>query len=77
MISSLLRNILQLYIYVIILDALLSWVPDVRRQKWAQMLHRAADVAQKPIREFLPQGLPIDPSPIILIILIQMLMYIL
>lgn len=69
--------ILQLFIYIIIIDALLSWAPQVRSQKWAEMLHRIAEAPQKPIREMLPSNLPIDPTPMILIILIQMLMYIL
>lgn len=68
--------ILQMFIYVIIVDVLLSWVPDVRRQKWAQTLHKIADAPQKPIREMLPQNMPLDPTPMIIIILIQMLMYV-
>lgn len=68
--------ILQMFIYVIIVDVLLSWVPDVRRQKWAQTLHKIADAPQKPIRERLPQNMPLDPTPMIIIILIQMLMYV-
>lgn len=68
--------ILQMFIYVIIVDVLLSWVPDVRRQKWAQTLHKIADAPQKPIREMLPQNMPLDPTPMIIIVLIQMLMYV-
>lgn len=68
--------ILQMFIYVIIVDVLLSWAPDVRRQKWAQTLHKIADAPQKPIREMLPQNMPLDPTPMIIIVLIQMLMYV-
>lgn len=68
--------ILQIFIYVIIADVLLSWVPDMRRQPWAQKLHQIADVPQKPIRDLFPRDIPIDPSPMIIIILCQMLMYI-
>lgn len=69
--------ILQLFIYVIIIDVLMSYFPQVRSQKWAETLHRIADAPQKPIREMLPKHMPLDPTPMILIILIQMLMYIL
>ncbi|MFP5385194.1 MAG: YggT family protein [Bacteriovoracia bacterium] len=69
--------LLQLFIYIIIIDVLLSWVPQARSQKWAQMLHKIADAPQKPIRELLPRDIPLDPTPMIVIILIQMLMYIL
>lgn len=68
--------ILQIFIYIIIIDVLMSWVPQARSQKWAQMLHKIADAPQKPIREMLPQNMPLDPTPMIIIILIQMLMYV-
>ncbi|WP_408097635.1 YggT family protein [Peredibacter sp. HCB2-198] len=69
--------LLQLFIYIIIADVILSYFPDVRRQQWAQVLHKIADAPQRPIREMLPKDIPLDPSPMIIIILIQILMYIL
>lgn len=70
-------TILQLFIYLIIFDIVLSYIPQVKAQSWAQKLHKIADAPQAPIRDMLPQGMPIDPSPMILIILIQILMYVL
>ncbi len=69
--------LLQLLIYVIIVDVLLSYMPQFRSQKWAELVHKIADAPQKPIRELLPEGLPFDPAPMIVILLIQMLMYVL
>ncbi len=71
------HSLLQLFIYLLIADVILSYFPDVRRQKWAETLHKIADAPQKPIREMLPKDIPMDPSPMIVIILIQILMYIL
>jgi YggT family protein len=71
------HQLLQLFIYILIADIIMSYFPQVRHQKWAQTLHKIADAPQKPIREMLPEGLPLDPTPMILIIVIQMLMYIL
>jgi YggT family protein len=70
-------GVLQIIIYITIADVFLSWVPDLRRQPWAQKLHQFASIPQKPIREMLPQDLPIDPAPMIIIILCQFLMYLL
>lgn len=70
------NSLLQLFIYLLIGDIILSYFPDVRSQKWAQTLHKIADVPQKPIREMLPANMPLDPSPMIVIILINILMYI-
>lgn len=68
--------ILQLFIYLIIIDIILSYIPQAREQEWARKLHQIVDYPQKPIREMLPE-MPIDVSPMIVIILIQILMYIL
>lgn len=68
--------ILQIFIYITIADVLLSWVPDMRSQSWAQKLHEIANVPQKPIRDLFPKDIPIDPAPMIVIILCQILMYI-
>lgn len=69
--------LLQIYIYIIIADVIMSYLPQMRNQEWARMLHKIADASQKPIRDALPKGMPIDPSPMIVIILIQILMYLL
>lgn len=69
--------ILQLLIYIIIADVILNYFPQARGQKWAETLHRIADAPQRPIREMIPRDWPFDPSPMIVIILIQILMYVL
>ena len=71
------HSLLQIFIYILIIDILMSYFPQIRHQKWAQMIHKIADVTQKPIREMLPKDMPLDPTPMIIIILIQLLMSIL
>ncbi len=71
------HSLMQIFIYILIIDILMSYFPQIRHQKWAQMIHKIADVPQKPIREMLPKDMPLDPTPMILIILIQLLMSIL
>lgn len=73
----LIHYLLQIFIYVLIIDVILSYFPQLKSQEWARKLHQIADIPQKPIREMLPQGMPLDPTPMILIILIQILMYLL
>jgi len=65
--------LLQIFIYIVIIDVILSWIPEVRRQEWAQTLHKIADAPQKPIRDLLPQGMPLDPTPMIVILICQLL----
>ena len=65
--------ILQLFTLIIFFDVIMSYMPDLQRQEWARTLHQIADAPQKPIREMLPKGLPLDPSPMIVILIIQIL----
>jgi uncharacterized protein YggT (Ycf19 family) len=67
--------VLQIFIYIIITDAVLSYLPDINRQAWAKKLHEFANIPQKPIRDLLPPNMPLDPSPMIVIIICQILMY--
>ena len=69
--------ILQIFIYLLIFDVVMSYFPQLRFQKWAQVLHKIADAPQRPIRDLLPRDLPLDPTPMILILIIQLIMYLL
>ncbi len=66
------RIILNLYIIVIIMDGILSFFPDFKAQDWRVKLKKLSDLSCGPIRRQLPNmHLPIDPSPLIVILLIQ------
>lgn len=67
------RFIINLYIYIIILDALLSYVPQYQKYEWAKKVKQLADFSLKPVRELLPKGLPMDFSPLVVILLLQIL----
>lgn len=65
--------ILHILTLIIFFDVIMSYMPDIRRHEWARTLHQIADAPQKPIREILPKDLPLDPSPMIVIFIIQLL----
>jgi YggT family protein len=75
---------LQLYIYVIIAAAVLSWliafnVVNTRNQfvgMVADFLYRITEPALRPIRNFVPNLGGIDISPIILILIIIFIRYV-
>ncbi|MGE3609885.1 MAG: YggT family protein [Bacteriovoracaceae bacterium] len=67
---------LQIYIYIIIADVVMSYIPSAKSNEIGRTLHKIADFSQKPIRDALPSGMPLDPSPMIVIIICQILMYI-
>ncbi len=65
--------ILHIFTLIIFFDVIMSYVPDLRKHEWARTLHQIADAPQKPIRDVLPKDLPLDPSPMIVIMIIQLL----
>ena len=68
------RFLINLYIYIIIADSLLSYVPQYQEQEWAKAIKRFANYSLKPVRDILPKDLPMDFSPLVVIILLQILM---
>ncbi len=83
---SLIATIIQIYIYVLVASAVLSWliafnVVNMRNQfvaMLAESLWRLTEPALRPIRRFMPNMGGIDLSPVVLILLlifIQSLLY--
>jgi len=83
---SLIATVIQIYIYILIASAVLSWliafnVVNMRNQfvaTIAEALWRLTEPALRPIRNFLPNFGGLDLSPVVLILLlifIQNLLY--
>jgi uncharacterized protein YggT (Ycf19 family) len=60
-------------ILLVLVDAILSFIPDMRSNEYALKLKRLVDTILSPVRSILPQNLPIDISPLILIFLLRIL----
>lgn len=67
------RFIIHGYMLVLIADAILSYLPQFEREPWRIKIKRVADFALRPVREFLPHDLPFDLSPLIVILLLNLL----
>jgi YggT family protein len=83
---SLIATVIQIYIYVLVASAILSWliafnVVNTRNQfvsMLAEALWRLTEPALRPIRRFLPNLGGLDLSPVVLILLlifVQNLLY--
>jgi YggT family protein len=64
--------VLWLYLWVVIIRALISWVSPDPWNPVVQFLSRVTDPVLRPIRQRLPMT-PIDFSPLILIVAIEFL----
>lgn len=71
---TMIRFVIRIYVYLIILDAILSYFPQFRNKNWLKTLRQITDVVQKPIRKLLPADLPFDVTPLIAIFLLNLLM---
>lgn len=72
---SVIRTLLQFYIYILIADAILSYFPELDRKEWRRKIHQVCDYSCAPIRKRLPPNLPFDFSPLIVILIVQLLMF--
>ena len=66
------KFLIEAYIFVIIADVVLSYLPQFRGAEWREQIKKLADFTCKPVREFMPQDLPFDLSPLVVMILLQM-----
>ena len=74
---QLLLTLLSLYTWVIIIRALISWVSPDPRNPIVQLLARLTEPVLKPLRGLVPPRMTgnIDVSPILAILLIQLVRY--
>lgn len=70
---GLIRFFIYLYVWIIIIDIVLSYFPQFRNAPWARKIRDLADITCKPIRGLMPKGLPFDFSPLVVIIALQLL----
>lgn len=68
------RAIIHLYILIIIADVVLSYIPQYRLRPWAQMIKKIADFSLDPVRKILPKDMAFDISPLVAIMILQIIM---
>lgn len=73
MISSFLIYILKIMSWGIVARALSSWIPNAGKYAAVQLLFKITDPLIKPIQRVLPMPGMVDFSPLVSIILIQVL----
>jgi uncharacterized protein YggT (Ycf19 family) len=67
------NSLINLIIFLVVLDSIFSFIPEMRRHPVGVGLKKVVDFLLGPIRQLLPAQMPIDISPLILIFIIQLL----
>lgn len=73
--AKILELVLQLYMWIVIARALVSWVNPDPWNPIVQFLDRATEPVLAPIRRRLGGGMGIDLSPLVAILIIYFLQY--
>ena len=66
------RFVIDLYILIIVIDAVLSFLPQLRQEVWVLYVRQIAGYTVNPVRKiigrYMPDSLPFDISPLIVIL---------
>lgn len=74
-IGSIFLTLLNLYIWVIIIAALITWVNPDPRNQLVQILYRLSEPAYSFVRRYIPTIFNgIDLAPLIIVIILQVVM---
>jgi YggT family protein len=70
-------NIFVIFLYIliglVIVRAFMSWFPSMRDSEFGRFVHRATEPLIEPIRRVLPSAGGFDFSPIVLIIILNVM----
>ena len=74
-IGSIFLTLINVYIWVIIIAALITWVNPDPRNQLVQILYRLSEPAYRLVRRYIPTIFNgIDLAPLIIIVLLQIIM---
>ena len=74
-IGSIFLTLINVYIWVIIIAALITWVNPDPRNQLVQILYRLSEPAYRLVRRYIPTIFNgIDLAPLIIVVLLQIIM---
>jgi YggT family protein len=72
---NLLYFILLAFEVILIIRVLMSWLPNIdRSNQFVRIIYQITEPILQPIRNLLPRDIPLDFSPLIVILIISVLM---
>lgn len=74
---DLLRTVINIYIYALIVQAVLSWVGNSHGNPLADILHSLTDPLLRPVRKLVPTIGMVDLSPMVTILLLYIVLIVL
>jgi len=68
MIFSIILKAIDIMELLILVRVLLSWIPNLARTTFGEIIYKVTEPLLAPIRKFVPSNSPIDFSPILLFV---------
>ncbi len=66
------RALIDLYCFILIIDWILAYLPQFRHHPVVQRISQIANYSLNPVRRLMPRELPIDISPLIVILALKL-----
>lgn len=67
------RALIDLYCFILIIDWILSYLPQFSHHPVVKKIAQIANYTLNPVRRYLPKELPLDISPLIVILVLKLI----
>lgn len=68
------RIIIQAYILILILNSALSYIPSLQKEVWVKKIHQFSEFTCRYVRPYLPKDIPFDLSPLVVVVILNLIM---
>jgi len=72
-IEHMIRVLIDFYVFLLVLNAILSYIPSIQKYEWVLYFKKVSDYTCRPIQQYLPKDLPVDVSPLVVIVLLNLI----
>ena len=69
------RFLINIYIYILVIDAILSFFPEVRKYQAAQLIKKLAEPSCRLVRRYLPPDMGFDISHFVVIVILKLVTF--
>jgi len=70
---GLIEFLINIYILLVVIDAIFSYFPNLQSNEWIRNLRKVANYSCDPVRKIMPKNLPYDLSPLVVIVILKLI----
>ena len=69
------RFLINIYICILVVDVILSFLPELRKYQAAQLIRKLSEPSCRLVRRYLPSDMGFDISHFIVIVILKLITY--